>query len=127
MLDLVIPAPITAFSPRHPRHPSRSNSVEAYSSSSSSSLSLSSVSSPTTASTPHPSYPTKISPSSVSPSLILSKSFYCFLFNDLLVLTKQKKRHYAFKRMYDIKDLDVHHVKSGSFLFYFILFYMTIS
>ena len=91
-LDLLIPTP-SAFSPRGRR--SQTN----------------------TRTSPEIAYslPLPASPN----SFVTSKSFYCFLFNDLLVLTKQKKNHYDYKRMYEVKDLDVISVKSGTFLHVF--------
>lgn len=35
------------------------------------------------------------------------KSYYCFLFNDILVFTKEKRDHYVFESKYELKDLEV--------------------
>lgn len=36
-----------------------------------------------------------------------TKRFYCFLFNDVIVFTKEKKEYYTFRSIHDLKDLEV--------------------
>jgi serine/threonine protein kinase len=45
--------------------------------------------------------------SATSTSLPVAKSFYCFMFNDVLLFTREKKEYYVFESMHELKDLEV--------------------